>query len=136
MLSVSYQEQCNGRTALHLAVDLQNLELVKLLVGRGADVNSLTYGGHTAYHLTYGRQGAEIQQFLYDLTAQNLRELPDSESEVDSEDDDYEYDVMSDEEVCNVSVLFAQWSPNTRLVSGELVTTGCSNDSMSSSLCF
>ncbi|KAI4904493.1 hypothetical protein NFI96_018926 [Prochilodus magdalenae] len=95
---INAQEQCNGRTALHLAVDLQNLELVKLLVCRGADVNSLTYGGHTAYHLTYGRQGAEIQQFLYDLTAQNLRELPDSESEVDSEDDDYEYDVMSDEE--------------------------------------
>ncbi|KAL7872756.1 hypothetical protein AOLI_G00118270 [Acnodon oligacanthus] len=94
---INAQEQCNGRTALHLAVDLQNLELVKLLISKGADVNSLSYGGHTAYHLTYGRQDAEIQKILYDITAQNLRELPDSESE-DSEDD-YDYEVMSDEEM-------------------------------------
>ncbi|XP_072546323.1 nuclear factor of kappa light polypeptide gene enhancer in B-cells inhibitor, alpha b [Salminus brasiliensis] len=98
---IDAQEQCNGRTALHLAVDLQNPELVKLLVSKGADANSLTYGGHTAYHLTYGRQNEEIQKVLYDLTSRNLRELPDSESE-DSEDDyeqDYEEDSMSDDEM-------------------------------------
>ncbi|XP_076843896.1 nuclear factor of kappa light polypeptide gene enhancer in B-cells inhibitor, alpha b [Brachyhypopomus gauderio] len=83
---INAQEQCNGRTALHLAVDLQNPELVKLLVTRGADVNSVTYGGHTAYHLTYGRHDAHIQKLLYDLTAYELRELPESEAE-DSEDD-------------------------------------------------
>lgn len=86
------QEQCNGRTALHLAVDLQNLELVRLLVAKGADVNSLTYGGYSPYHLTFGRQNVEIQRQLYALTAQELRDLPESESEdsdweVESEDD-------------------------------------------------
>lgn len=97
------QEQCNGRTALHLAVDLQNLELVKLLISKGADVNSLTYGGHSAYHLTHGRQNCAIQRALHDVTDQDLRELPESESE-DSEDEcDYDYDssdVYSDDEVC------------------------------------
>ncbi|KAK1793105.1 hypothetical protein P4O66_011513 [Electrophorus voltai] len=94
---INAQEQCNGRTALHLAVDLQNSELVRLLVNRGADVNSVTYGGHTAYHLTYGRQNTDIQKILFDLTANDLRELPDSESE-DSEDD-YKDEELSDEEI-------------------------------------
>ncbi|KAI1897800.1 hypothetical protein AGOR_G00087000 [Albula goreensis] len=92
---VDAQEQCNGRTALHLAVDLQNPELVKLLVTSGADVNSLTYGGYTPYHLTFGRQNGEIRQQLHDLTAQELRELPESESE--SEDSDVEAQSEDDE---------------------------------------
>lgn len=97
------QEQCNGRTALHLAVDMQNLELVKLLISKGADVNSLTYGGHSAYHLTHGRQNADIQKALHDVTDQDLRDLPESESE-DSEDE-YDYifhssELQSDDEVC------------------------------------
>ncbi|KAM9465769.1 nuclear factor of kappa light polypeptide gene enhancer in B-cells inhibitor, alpha b [Clarias gariepinus] len=105
---INEQEQCNGRTALHLAVDLQNLELVKLLISKGADVNSLTYGGHSAYHLTHGRQNCAIQRALHDVTDQDLRELPESESE-DSEDEcDYDYDssdVYSDDEYDDIKVM-------------------------------
>ncbi|XP_062864124.1 nuclear factor of kappa light polypeptide gene enhancer in B-cells inhibitor, alpha b [Trichomycterus rosablanca] len=90
---INEQEQCNGRTALHLAVDLQNLELVKLLISKGADVNSLTYGGHSAYHLTHGRQNADIQKALYHVTSQDLRELPESESEDSEDESDNESDV-------------------------------------------
>lgn len=98
--SLFQQEQCNGRTALHLAVDLQNFELVRLLVSNGADVHSLTYGGHTPYHLTYGRTNGDIQKALYELTAPHLRELPDSESE-----DSDEYCEDSDgSEVCVLHV--------------------------------
>ncbi|ROJ78782.1 NF-kappa-B inhibitor alpha [Anabarilius grahami] len=93
---INAQEQCNGRTALHLAVDLQNFELVKLLISKGADVHSFTYGGHTPYHLTYGRANTDIQKVLYELTAPHLRELPDSESE--DSDEDYEDQCISDDE--------------------------------------
>ncbi|KAK2856509.1 hypothetical protein Q5P01_005244 [Channa striata] len=84
---INAQEQCSGRTALHLAVDLQNPILVGRLLELGADVNCLNYGGFTPYHLTYGRQNEEIRCQLYDRTALELRELPDSESdESDMED--------------------------------------------------
>ncbi|KAJ7988014.1 hypothetical protein DPEC_G00319230 [Dallia pectoralis] len=93
---VNAQEQCSGRTSLHLAVDLQNLSLVHRLLSLGADVDSLTYGGYTPYHLTYGRQNAEIRHQLYEKTAQDLRELPESESEESDEeglsDDEQMYD--------------------------------------------
>lgn len=94
------QEQCNGRTALHLAVDLQNLELVKLLISKGADVNSLTYGGHSAYHLTHGRQNTNIQKVLHDVTDRDLRDLPESESEESEDEYDYVGNEQSDDEVC------------------------------------
>ncbi|XP_056620362.1 nuclear factor of kappa light polypeptide gene enhancer in B-cells inhibitor, alpha a [Triplophysa dalaica] len=92
---INTKEQCSGRTSLHLAVDLQNLDLVRTLIALGADVNSLTYGGYTPYHLTFGRQNSEIQRQLFDRTAQELIEMTDSESESDEEhssEDDCMYD--------------------------------------------
>lgn len=80
------QEPCSGRTALHLAVDLQNPTMVRCLLDLGANVNCLNYGGFTAYHLTYGRQNEQIRNQLYEKTAHELRELPDSDSDSDMED--------------------------------------------------
>lgn len=54
---------------------------MRLLIGKGADVHRLTYGGHTPYHLTYGRTNGDIQKSLFEVTAPHLRELPESESE-------------------------------------------------------
>lgn len=102
------QEQCSGRTSLHLAVDLQNPSLVRCLLGLGANVNCFNYGGFTPYHLTYGRQSEEIRCELYEKTAQELRELPDSESESDMGD----VDGSEDEEVCtsaSATVTFTLW---------------------------
>lgn len=96
------QEQRNGRGALHLAVDQQNLSLVKLLLKKGADPNLLTCGGHTPYHLTYGRDNDDIRKELFTLTQPNLRELPESESD----DSEAEEDEESDEEVCVESIEF------------------------------
>lgn len=95
---INAQEQCSGRTALHLAVDLQNPTLVCRLLELGADVNCLNYGGFTPYHLTYGRQNEEIRCQLYERTAQELRELPDSESDdSDMEDLDLSEDELYDD---------------------------------------
>ncbi|XP_026175137.1 nuclear factor of kappa light polypeptide gene enhancer in B-cells inhibitor, alpha a [Mastacembelus armatus] len=95
---INAQEQCSGRTSLHLAVDLQNPTLVCRLLDLGADVNCLNYGGFTAYHLTFGRQNEEIRCQLYERTAQELRELPDSESdESDMEDLDLSEDELYDD---------------------------------------
>lgn len=81
---------------LHLAVDLQNAALVQRLLDLGANVNSLNYGGFTPYHLTYGRQNDEIRCQLYERTAQELRELPESESDdSDMEDLDLSEDEVS-----------------------------------------
>ncbi|CAN9507638.1 unnamed protein product [Ophioblennius macclurei] len=90
---INAQEQCSGRTALHLAVDLQNSKLVRRLLELGADVNCLNYGGFAPYHLTYGRQSEEIRSQLFDKTAQELRALPESES------DDSDMEDLSEEEL-------------------------------------
>lgn len=78
-----------------MAVDQQNLSLIKLLLKKRADPNLLSSGGHTAYHLTYGLDNCEIRKELYAVTHPDLRELPESESD-DSEEEEAE---ESDEEV-------------------------------------
>lgn len=79
-----------------MAVDLQNPTLVRCLLNLGADVNCFNYGGFTPYHLTYGRENEEIRCQLYEKTALELRELPDSESdESDMEDVDLSEDEVS-----------------------------------------
>ncbi|KAM6358704.1 LOW QUALITY PROTEIN: NF-kappa-B inhibitor alpha [Alca torda] len=82
---VNAQEPCNGRTALHLAVDLQNSDLVSLLVKHGADVNKVTYQGYSPYQLTWGRDNSSIQDQLKQLTIADLQMLPESEDEESSE---------------------------------------------------
>ncbi|KAM6992173.1 NF-kappa-B inhibitor alpha-like [Tautogolabrus adspersus] len=95
---INAQEQCSGRTSLHLAVDLQNPTLVRRLLELGADVNCFNYGGFTPYHLTYGRHNEEIRCQLYERTAQELRALPESDSdESDMEDVDGSEDELYDD---------------------------------------
>lgn len=101
------QEQRNGRSALHLAVDQQNLSLVQLLLKKGADPNLLTAGGHTPYHLTYGRDNDDIRKELFSLTNPDLRELPDSESEEsDEEDEESEEEVRVDDVKLQLCLFF------------------------------
>ncbi|XP_034555948.1 NF-kappa-B inhibitor alpha-like [Notolabrus celidotus] len=95
---INAQEQCSGRTSLHLAVDLQNPTLVRRLLELGANVNCFNYGGFTPYHLTYGRQNEEIRCQLYERTEEELRALPESESdESDMEDLDVSDDELYDD---------------------------------------
>lgn len=77
-------------------MDQQNLALVKLLLNRGANPNLVSSGGHSPYHLTYGRHDDDIRKELYSRTDPDLRELPDSELD-DSEEEEEEE--ASEEEV-------------------------------------
>ncbi|KAG8449546.1 hypothetical protein GDO86_016264 [Hymenochirus boettgeri] len=87
---INAQEPCNGRTALHMAVDLQNAELMSLLLKRGADVNRVTYQGYSPCQLTWGRSNLLIQKQLVEVTQKNLQYLPESEEE-DGSDSECEY---------------------------------------------
>lgn len=80
-------------------MDLQNPTLVHCLLNLGANVNCSNYGGFTPYHLTYGRQNEEIRCQLYEKTAQELRELPDSESDESDMEDVY----LSEDEVSSLA---------------------------------
>ncbi|KAM8921143.1 NF-kappa-B inhibitor alpha [Pelodytes ibericus] len=94
---INVQEPCNGRTALHMAVDLQNADLMMLLLKHGADVNRVTYQGYSPCQLTWGRSNQLIQEKLVAVTESNLQELPESDddgsdSESDYTDDELMYD--------------------------------------------
>lgn len=78
-------------------MDQQNLSLVKLLLSRGANPNLMSSGGHTPYHLTYGRDDDDIRKELFLMTDPDLRELPDSELDDSEEEEDQASD---EEEVC------------------------------------
>jgi ankyrin repeat protein len=41
----------NGQTLLHLATENGDMEIMKLLLGRGADIDAKGYHGYTALHL-------------------------------------------------------------------------------------
>ncbi|KAM4690707.1 NF-kappa-B inhibitor alpha [Rhinophrynus dorsalis] len=101
---INAQEPCNGRTALHMAVDLQNPELMALLLKHGADVNRVTYQGYSPCQLTWGRNNLLIQEKLVALTQENLQYLPDSEEE-DSSDSDSD---MTDNEMYDDCTLGGQ----------------------------
>lgn len=101
-----FQEPCNGRTALHLAVDLQNPDLVSLLLKCGADVNRVTYQGYSPYQLTWGRPSTRIQQQLGQLTLENLQMLPESE---DEESYDTESEFTEDEVSLSCALQKTEW---------------------------
>uniref|UniRef100_A0A2D4PZD8 NF-kappa-B inhibitor alpha n=1 Tax=Micrurus surinamensis TaxID=129470 RepID=A0A2D4PZD8_MICSU len=94
LLFFTKQEPCNGRTALHLAVDLQNERLVSLLLKHGADVNKVTYQGYSPYQLTWGRNNSFIEEKLRQFTTLDLQMLPESEDEESCES---ELEYMEDE---------------------------------------
>ncbi|XP_053330572.1 NF-kappa-B inhibitor alpha [Spea bombifrons] len=95
---INAQEPCNGRTALHMAVDLQNAELMTLLLENGADVNRVTYQGYSPCQLTWGRSNLLIQQKLVAVTKESLQKLPESDNDSSDSESDYTDDeIMYDD---------------------------------------
>lgn len=53
--SPNYRNTSTGQTALHIAAKKRNLEVIKLLLKRGADIAVKDYDGRTALHRTVER---------------------------------------------------------------------------------
>jgi ankyrin repeat protein len=65
-----------GDTPLHFATEKENLEILKLLIERGADLNSQNIVGQTALHLAAGLGNLELAKTLANAGAKvDLRDL-------------------------------------------------------------
>ncbi|KGL78927.1 Nuclear factor NF-kappa-B p105 subunit, partial [Tinamus guttatus] len=89
-VNVNAQEQKSGRTALHLAVEQENIPVAGCLLLEGdADVDSTTYDGTTPLHIAAGRGSTKLAALLKAAGAnphiQNFEPLFDLE---DVKDDD------------------------------------------------
>lgn len=83
--NVNAQEDRSGRTALHLAVETRNVQMVELLVNEcGADVNAVTYSGHSAFQLACGsnsRMSDKLRQLGALPPLNNFSDSSESDSE-------------------------------------------------------
>ncbi|NXE65168.1 NFKB1 factor, partial [Calcarius ornatus] len=92
-VNVNAQEQKSGRTALHLAVEQENIPLAGCLLLEGdADVDSTTYDGTTPLHIAAGRGSTKLAAVLKAAGAnphiENFEPLFDLDYVKDDEDDD------------------------------------------------
>ncbi|NXI38931.1 NFKB1 factor, partial [Galbula dea] len=92
-VNVNAQEQKSGRTALHLAVEQENIPLAGCLLLQGdADVDSTTYDGTTPLHIAAGRGSTKLAAILKAAGAnphlENFEPLFDLDDVKDDEDDD------------------------------------------------
>jgi ankyrin repeat protein len=51
-----------GNTALHLAIDTRNIEIINLLLSLGGDLNALNYNGLSPENLAWGNEFPEVTQ--------------------------------------------------------------------------
>uniref|UniRef100_A0A8C4X3V3 NF-kappa-B inhibitor alpha n=1 Tax=Erpetoichthys calabaricus TaxID=27687 RepID=A0A8C4X3V3_ERPCA len=84
-----------GRTGLHLAVEVQSAELVKLLLNQGANVNATMYSGYTPLYSALYRPSELIRTILREHGA--LEPEPElvwdeDESEQSDEEEEEEFD--------------------------------------------
>ncbi|KAJ1142658.1 hypothetical protein NDU88_008971 [Pleurodeles waltl] len=73
--NVNAAERKSGRTPLHLAVDMDNLNIATYLVKKlGADVNARTFGGNTPLHLAAAMGSPILTKMLIKAGADVLSE--------------------------------------------------------------
>ncbi|KFQ45890.1 Nuclear factor NF-kappa-B p105 subunit, partial [Nestor notabilis] len=92
-VNVNAQEQKSGRTALHLAVEQENIPLAGCLLLEGdADVDSITYDGTTPLHIAAARGSTKFAAVLKAAGAnphiENFEPLFDLDDVKDDEDDE------------------------------------------------
>lgn len=80
------QEGTSGKTALHFAVELRDITSVKLLLGRGANVDTAMFNGCTPLHLAVGRRDASIANILCQSGADTMLRNMEDETALDLAD--------------------------------------------------
>ncbi|KAI4877558.1 hypothetical protein NFI96_028585 [Prochilodus magdalenae] len=83
---LNIQEGTSGKTALHIAVELHDVEAVALLLKRGANVDAAMLNGCTALHLAVGRQDAAITTRLCQAGADKMIRNMEDETALDLAD--------------------------------------------------
>ncbi|XP_060947247.1 NF-kappa-B inhibitor epsilon [Limanda limanda] len=83
---LNIQEGTSGKTALHLAVELHDITSVKLMLSRGANVDTAMFNGCTPLHLAVGRQDAPIANLLCQSGADTMLRNMEDETALDLAD--------------------------------------------------
>ena len=74
-IKLEYRHEKEGKTALHVAVECGNLEIVLLLLDSGASINSLTFSSTSSLHLSCRKGHLSITKLLIDRGAEvNLQD--------------------------------------------------------------
>ncbi|XP_026872048.1 NF-kappa-B inhibitor epsilon [Electrophorus electricus] len=71
-VDLNIQEGTSGKTALHMAVEVHDVDMVTLLLNKGANVDAAMLNGCTALHLAIGRQDATITTRLCQAGADRM----------------------------------------------------------------
>lgn len=77
------QEGTSGKAPLHFAVELHDVTSVKLLLSRGAKVDSAMFNGCTPLHLAVGRRDATIANILCQSGADTMLRNMEDETALD-----------------------------------------------------
>ncbi|KAF5898629.1 NF-kappa-B inhibitor epsilon [Clarias magur] len=85
-VNLNLQEGTSGKTALHMAVELHDVDAVSLLLKRGANPDAAMLNGCTALHLAVGRQDATITSSLCQAGADKMIRNIEDETALDLAD--------------------------------------------------
>lgn len=83
---LNIQDGTSGKTPLHFAVELQDVELVRLLLSWGANVDAAMFNGCTPLHLAVGRQDTHIANLLCQSGADKMLRNMEDETPLDLAD--------------------------------------------------
>lgn len=85
-VDLNLQEGTSGKTALHMSVEIHDVDAVTMLLNRGANVDAAMLNGCTALHLAVGRQDAAITSHLCQAGADKMIRNMEDETALDLAD--------------------------------------------------